>query len=30
VILHDHFTEQEPRVNGGETGDSVQKKPSEN
>ncbi|HUD12410.1 MAG TPA: Crp/Fnr family transcriptional regulator [Terracidiphilus sp.] len=24
VILHDHFTEQEPRVNGGETGDSVQ------
>ena len=30
VILHDHFTEQEPPVNGGETGDSVQKKPSEN
>jgi hypothetical protein len=24
VILHDHFTEQEPCVNGGETGDSVQ------
>jgi CRP/FNR family cyclic AMP-dependent transcriptional regulator len=24
VILHDHFTEQEPRVNGGVTGDSVQ------
>ena len=24
VILHDHFTEQEPCVNGGVTGDSVQ------
>lgn len=24
VILHDHFTEQEPRVNGEVTGDSVQ------
>src|ERR1019366_7368347 len=24
VILHDHFTEQQPCVNGGVTGDSVQ------
>jgi hypothetical protein len=24
VILHDHFTEQEPCVNGGVTGDPVQ------
>jgi hypothetical protein len=24
VILHDHFTEQEPRVNGGVEGTSVQ------
>jgi CRP-like cAMP-binding protein len=24
VVLHDHFTEQEPRINGGVTADSVQ------
>ena len=24
VILHDHFTEQDPRVNGGETGEWAQ------